>query len=290
MTGIIAAFLDGTLRQKETLMKATLPISDRGLLLGEGLFETLPVIDGRAIWLSEHIERLAQAAQCLSLPFDRPSAEQDIQTLSNLAPEGRGIIRLSLTGGSGGRGLLPPTEPAPHRIASLMAYPPTMAYDSVTLITSSIRRNEHSPASRIKSLNYLDNILAAKEAEEKRHDDALMLNSKGFVCCSTIGNIFTVIGNEIITPPISDGVLPGIVRQKLLDHTPEIGLSIQEYSLTYEDIKKADGLFLTNSLRLLRKVTHLDEHSYDQTQLNPVTDQCRALIDHLIDKQLSLPA
>lgn len=285
MTGIIAATLDSTLYQRQALDDATIPISDRGLLLGEGLFETLPILNHHPIWLSEHLDRLEKAAKLVELPFDRKLAEDNIHTLAEFTPDGRGIIRLSLTGGSGGRGLLPPDAPTPCMIASLMGYPAAMAHDSLTLMTSSIRRNEYSPASRIKSLNYLDNILAAKEAAKQGIDDALMLNSKGFVACTTIGNIFTIIGNEVITPPISDGVLPGILRQKLIDHASEIGLSIKEHSLTIEDIKKADGLFLTNSLRLIRTVTHLDGHSFDHDRFTPILRQYQTLIDHLIAKE-----
>lgn len=286
MTGIIAATLDGTLYQRKTLDQATVPINDRGLLLGEGLFETIPVLHGKPIWLHDHMNRLAQASRTLGFSFDRNLSEQNILALAKIAPDGRGITRLSITGGSGGRGLLPPRESAPCLIASLMPYPASMVHDSLTLITSSIRRNENSPASRLKSLNYLDNILAAKEAIDQQADDALMLNSKGFASCSTIGNIFAIIGNEIITPPISDGVLPGIIRQKLLDHAPQIDLSIKERSLKIEDIKKADGLFLTNSLRLVRTVTRLDDHVYDPIRAASVIEKCRSHLDHLIAGEL----
>ena len=128
------------------------------------------------------------------------------------------------------------------------------------LATARIRRNPHSPTSRYKTLAYLDNVLALKEALYQGADDALLLATGGQVACTSAGNIFVIQDQSLLTPPLDDGVLPGITRALVLNAVaPELGLTPQEGSLSRESLLQADGVFLTNSVALVTHVVELDE-------------------------------
>jgi branched-chain amino acid aminotransferase len=279
MSGALAICLNGKLLTGNEISQAGLAIADRGALLGDGLFETLPIWNGHIIWMDEHLDRLSQGLSILGMDVPQADLHKAIASLKPIAIEhgGNAIVRLTITRGEGGRGLLPLESPSPTILASLSPYPQAMAFADVTLATSAIRRNEGSPLSRLKSLGYLDNILATKEAHEKGAEDALIFNNQGHACCSTIANLFAVFGNTIITPPLKDGVLGGIMRQKLFEILSNHGFQIAEQSLTGEQLKKADGLFLTNSLRNIRRVNRLDDHVFD-TSKNDLIAQCQAIM------------
>lgn len=283
MTGALALTLNGQLYHGEHMAMAKLDSAERGYLLADGLFETLPIWNNQIIWLQEHLDRLQAGLKSLGLDVPSDQCIKAIEPLQTIASEngGNAILRLTISRGSGGRGLLPPTTAIPTLLASLSLFPAGMAFADATLMTSSIRRNEGSPSSRLKSLTYLDNILATQQAEAKGAQDALLLNNQGKVCCSTIANIFAIFGQTIITPPLQDGILGGIMRQKLLEILPQHDISIKEQSLTLEQLKKADGLFLTNSLRIIRRVTHLDDQIFESAPDDLIT-QCQHLMrNHL---------
>jgi branched-chain amino acid aminotransferase len=132
----------------------------------------------------------------------------------------------------------------------------------VKLITAKTRRNEHSPASRHKTLSYMDNILAAREASAAGADDALLLNTRGRIACSTICNLFLLRHGRLITPPESEGVLPGIARQHVIASAPDLGLNCEVRPIEPAELTGDTALFLTNSLRLIRPVTALDGRPY----------------------------
>ena len=211
-----AMILNGDLFEGKACEAVSIPASDRGFLLGDGLFETLPVINGKALWWSDHKERLLKSAKILALPVHDDGLDACVSQLSALAKEEQAILRIALSRGSGGRGLLPPATPDLTCLATLAPLPAGLAFADATLATSAIRRNEHSVTATIKSNNYLDNIIAAQQAGEKGADDALLLNTAGAMACTTIGNLFAIFGKTLKTPPISDGVLPGIMRAKIL--------------------------------------------------------------------------
>ncbi|SNZ08123.1 aminotransferase class IV [Cohaesibacter gelatinilyticus] len=289
MSGALAISLNGELLTGEKINQAGLAIADRGALLGDGLFETLPIWNGQIIWINEHLDRLSQGLSLLGMDGPKANLRNTIKSLKPIAIEhgGNAIVRLTITRGEGGRGLLPPVTPSPTILASLSPYPQTMAFADVTLATSTIRRNEGSPLSRLKSLGYLDNILATKEASNKGAEDALIFNNQGHACCSTIANLFAVFDKTIVTPPLKDGVLGGIMREKLLDLLPTHGVQIEEKSQTAEQLKKADGLFLTNSLRIIRRVTRLDNQVFE-TSKNDVVAQCQAIMRAHLQEQFAI--
>ena len=139
------------------------------------------------------------------------------------------------------------------------------------LKVSQVRRNEFAPSSRLKTLSYIDGIAAAREVAADA-DDALMLNTHGHVASSTIANIFLLRGNELVTPSLDQGILPGIMRRVLLDNAKKMGSVPVEKTVSLEDLFRADAVFLCNSLRFLRPVTELNGEPLGKRPLDHVKD------------------
>lgn len=243
-------------------VKGKLPLSshDRGVTLGDGLFETLAVRDGVALWRFEHIERMRAAAAVLGIAFPETGIENAIDGLAHRAA-GHHVLRLTLTRGEGGRGLAGETG-KPTLLATLDPFDGQQRFQPVKLMTSAIRRNLHSPASRMKTLSYMDNVLAAREAAAAGADDALMLNSAGRVASSTIANIFLEKDGALTTPTLAEGILPGVMRAAVIRAAKQLGIQVKERQVKPGDAAGAAGLFLSNSLRFIRPVAALDGRRY----------------------------
>ncbi|MCW7544712.1 aminotransferase class IV [Aurantimonas litoralis] len=222
--------------------------NDRGLTLADGVFDTSLVLGGRVFRQEAHLDRLMAAAAGLAIPADRAALELAMTALAER--RGDGAIRLTLTRGPGARGLAFPADPQPTLIGTTAPLAPGMMFAPLRLQVSKIRRNETSPTARVKSLAYLDSVLANHAARQAGADEALFLNGAGRVACSALANVFTLAGTELVTPPRDDGVLDGIVRGWILDNAGAFGLSAVERSLTLPDLA-AGRIVLTNSLRLI---------------------------------------
>jgi branched-chain amino acid aminotransferase len=232
--------------------------NDRGLLLGDGAFETVAVRSGKPVWLEEHLDRLLRTLSFLAIPATRETIETGVNAVLR---ESNGILRITVTRGPASRGLAA-TGDRPSVLITLMPWIEGMELAPVKLITAKTRRNEHSPASRHKTLSYMDNILAAREASAAGADDALLLNTRGRIACSTICNLFLLRHGRLITPPESEGVLPGIARQHVIASAPDLGLNCEVRPIEPAELTGDTALFLTNSLRLIRPVTALDGRPY----------------------------
>jgi len=230
-----------------------LPVDDRGFTLGDGLFETLLAVEGRLLNWEAHIDRLHRGCEALGLPKPAPidclSVAED--ALEAAGPLRRAAVRVNLTAGSGGRGLDRPDQPGRGLTAG--AAPAAEPGRPVRLVISPIRRNEGSPTSRLKSLAYLDNVLARREARLRGADEALMLNNRGELACAAAANLFWIEGRELFTPALDCGVLDGTVRAALLARA-----AVHEVKAGPEALLAADALFLTNSLIGLAPVRSLD--------------------------------
>jgi branched-chain amino acid aminotransferase len=241
------------------MIEGDLPLepTDRGLLLGDGIFETLLAIDGTALWREAHLARMQSAALELGIPFDAAKIGATIDGLLIRAKVGAHVLRITLTRGNAARGLAGDGE-KPTLLASLDPFSKELLFQSVALATSTIRRNETAPSSRLKTLSYIDNIAAARIAVAKGVGDALMLNTAGNAASSTISNLFLIKDNQLITPSLDQAVLPGIMRRVLLDAAPGLGLNPLERPVAPAELIAAQAVFLTNSLRFIRPVTVLD--------------------------------
>ncbi|PVM91378.1 4-amino-4-deoxychorismate lyase, partial [Caulobacter radicis] len=156
----------------------------------------------------------------------------------------------------GGRGLDRPEAPACVLLASCAAAPPAGA--PARAVVASVRRNEGSPASRLKTLSYLDNVLARREARAAGADEALMLNNQGHLACASAGNLFWLEGRVLFTPALDCGVLAGLARGRVMTAAAGLGLEACEVHVGLEALASADAVFLTNSLTGVRPLVQLD--------------------------------
>jgi branched-subunit amino acid aminotransferase/4-amino-4-deoxychorismate lyase len=228
----------------------TVPADDRGLTLGVGLFETVLALGGRLAHWEAHLDRLARGCAALGLPApDRAlCAARAHEALARTGLEqGRAAVRLTLTGGSGARGLAAPTAPEPRLLVTTAPAAPPPA--SLALKTVAIRRNPTSPAARMKTLNYLDNVQARAEATSAGADEALMLDPAGDLACAAAANLFWLEGLRLCTPAPDCGVLDGIVRAEVLRLAPTLGLTAEQVHAAPARLLASDGVFLTNSLQ-----------------------------------------
>ncbi|MBK8161187.1 MAG: aminotransferase class IV [Rhodospirillaceae bacterium] len=233
---------------------------DRGFTLGDGLFETLAALDGHPLDLAAHLDRLARASTVLDLPL--PVEATEIATaieqvlVANGLSKGRAALRITLSRGVGSRGLLLPLDPKPVLVITAGLHPVVPGHLEGAIVP--IRRNEGSPLSRIKSLNYLDNILAQQQAQALGAEEALMLNNQGRIAGFARGNLLALLGNTLVTPPLTEGVLDGIVRRRILENAAKIGRETADNVIEKGDICKFRALWITNSLLGCVPITRLD--------------------------------
>lgn len=236
--------------------------------LGDGVFDTVLCKDGKALHIALHWERLRDNCNILAIPFSMElDAFQNIaQGLlsANDALSGRYALNTVISRGEGQRGLLPPDPPSTSFLMRLSAL--SFPVNKPSLhghIVTSVRRNEGSPLSRIKSLNYGDNILALQEAQRHGANEAIMLNNAGYVTCASAGNIFAISGGQIVTPPLSDGVLDGVARRIFMQR-----YAVIERRITPEELMGADHVFLTNSIRGAAAFDRLDGKDFSPLPLD----------------------
>lgn len=223
---------------------------DRGFTLGDGVFETIRTHSRSPLWLEDHLARLRDGAELLGIspPFGDDALAKGVSSLLAATDHDESALRLTLSRGpSERRGLWPPDDrAAPTLLMTVVRLPPSQAPLRLA-IAHATRRNEHSPLSRIKSLNYGDNLLARRDAAARGMDDALMLNVRGAIACATIGNIFLRVDGRWRTPPVSEGALPGLARRRLLSM-----LDVEETPVTRADLASAEMGFRSNSLGVSR--------------------------------------
>jgi len=255
-------WLDGELVDKAN---AKISVFDHGLLYGDGIFEGIRFYSDRVFRLEEHIERLFHSAKAILLKMPWTLEEVCLATVETIKANGLsdGYVRLVVTRGSGGLGLNPYLceKPSMFIIAStIQLYPEEYYENGLGLITCATRRP--TPASlspQVKSLNYLNNVMAKIECIQSGALEGIMLNEQGYVAECTGDNIFIVKGGVVYTPPISDGSLDGITRQVIFELCETIGIEIREKSLTRYDIYTADEAFLTGTAAEVIPVISLDQ-------------------------------
>jgi branched-chain amino acid aminotransferase len=276
-------WLNGRLVARE---QAHIDPADRGLLLADGLFETLRAYRGHVFKLEEHLQRLAAGAAELGipLPLDPPSIAQAVrETLdANQLAAADAAIRITLTRGPGQRGLLPPDDPLPTLIVSAAAYQAPPSVDGfIAVAAKRVRRNEKSVTSRIKTLGYLDNVIAQTEAAAAGADEAIMLNNQDTVACGARSNLFAVIDGTLRTPALEDGALPGITRHTVLALCRSEAIDLLEGTITHADLRNASEVFVTNSLLEIMPVRLCDG---GDLPIGPVTKRLAAAYSELVPR------
>jgi branched-chain amino acid aminotransferase len=265
---------DGALHEKPI---APFDLTDRGLNLGDGVFDTSSARNGRTFLRNAHLDRLAAAARALAIPFPEAAAAEALDRLA--AAIGDGAVRLTLTRGGGARGLALPKDPRPFLFGS--AAPPAHAFPVLVLATTKIRRNETSPTAHLKALPYLDAILGLGNAAAKGADEVLFLNTQNRVACLASANLFALFGRQIVTPPLTDGALAGTVRAFVLGKAQSLGLEATEHSLDLDELLRAEAIFATSSLKLIAPCRSLEATSFASVE-NEIVKILQALIREAI--------
>jgi len=260
---------------------AKVSVFDHGLLYGDGVFEGIRVYSRRIFRLGEHLDRLYRSARAIALEIP-VSPDQMAETLNEAVARNRcedGYIRLIVTRGEGALGIDPASCPKPSIIAIVdqVAVYPRDLYDSgVSVVTSPTRQVSHESVDpRIKSLNYLKNILARIDARVANAHEAILLNAEGFIAECTADNIFIVRGGGILTPSPQDGALEGITRGVILHLAEKAGISAREARLTRYDLHTADEAFLTGTGAELMPIAKFDARSIGDGRVGPVTIRLR---------------
>ena len=249
--------------------QALIPVNDRGFLYGDGLFETVRVVNGRPFRLAHHLERMARGADFLKIksPFT-PRELQDFagQLIEqNKMPEA--VLRVTLTRGPGERGYTPPAGSRPTVVMTLHAAPGAPASGTARsdsslsqavpeagapiqwrLITSSFHIPAGDPLSSFKTLNKLTHVMARREAVEKGADEALLVNTNGEVAETAGGNLFWICDGQVCTVPASCGVLPGITRAVVMEICQSLGLPVNDRVVKPGALRNSEGIFITQSV------------------------------------------
>ncbi len=226
--------------------------SDRGFTLGDGLFETVLAIDGSLRHLADHEARMIAGCAVIGLPA--PSLGQLADAVPALGAS-RQAVRFSWSAGTGGRGLERPGVVTPT--LSVTVSPAPLPGPARLVTARTVRRNEQSPAAGLKTLAYLDNVLARREALDAGGDEAVMLNTQSHLACAAAANLFWIRDGRVLTPALDCGVLPGLARARLM-----ASVDVEEVAAGPEALAAAEAVFITNSLVGVRQVAWLDGRDY----------------------------
>lgn len=258
---------------------AKVSVFDHGLLYGDGIFEGIRIYNGRVFKLTEHLERLWDSAKaiCLTVPLTFAELEEAVLETVRQNELRDGYLRLVVTRGVGNLGLSPDRCPKASVFiiaATIQLYPKEKYETGMVMVTTATRRTSPAALSpAVKSLNYLNNIMAKIEANHAGADEGLMLNEQGYVAECTGDNIFIIKRGVISTPPITAGGLKGITREVVFEICAELGMPVQEQELTRYDIYTADECFLTGTAAEVIAAIELDTRKIGNGGPGPITQQ-----------------
>lgn len=257
--------------------KAVVSVFDHGLLYGDGVFEGIRSYNGRVFMLDEHVDRLYRSAKAIALEIPMPRKAMSDAVVKTCKVNGTmdGYVRLVVTRGVGTLGLNPFSCKKPQVFiiaASIQLYPKDLYEKGMSIVTvPTVRNLAEAVNPNIKSLNYLNNILAKIEAINAGTPEAIMLNARGFVAEATGDNIFAVKGRTLMTPPSDSGVLVGITREVVMQLGRQEGLEVCERTMTRYDLYTADEVFLTGTAAEVIGVAQIDRRRIGEGRPGKVT-------------------
>jgi branched-chain amino acid aminotransferase len=259
--------------------EAKISVFDHGLLYGDGIFEGIRMYSGKVFRLDQHIDRLFSSAKSILLKLSWTKAEVIEAVIDTIKANHLtdGYVRLVITRGVGGLGLNPYLCPEPSMFiiaANIQLYSVESYENGLDLITCATRRP--TPASlspQVKSLNYLNNVMAKIECIQAGVMEGIMLNEQGYVAECTGDNVFIVKGGIVYTPPVSDGSLDGITREVIFDLCKSEGIEIREASMTRHDVFICDEAFLTGTAAEVIPFVKLDQREIGEGTPGPISKQ-----------------
>jgi len=238
--------------------------ADRGLAYGDGLFETMAAHDGRIRWLDFHFDRLEEGCRRLEIPsLPRSLLEQEIA--AHCPQEGRAVVKLIVTRGSGGRGYPPPEPANPTRVLAISSWPeyPEPYYrHGISVRVCKLRLGENPALAGIKHLCRLEQVLAQLELRGHEVQQGLLLDMSDKVVGGTHSNLFAVNGSELATPTLIRSGIKGVMRRAVLETAPSLGIRTAERDLTLGQILEADELFMTNALFGVWPIAAIDSQRF----------------------------
>ena len=268
--------------------EAKVSVFDHGFMYGDGIFEGIRLYNKNVFKLPKHIDRLFRSAKaiCLDLPWTKQEimdAVCDACRTNNLTD---GYIRLIVSRGKGKLGLSPFTCVDPQLIIiadQIQLYSQELYDNGLKAITVPTRRNSHAALPpMVKSLNYLNNILAKIEAQKLGYQECLLLNNEGYVAECSGDNVFIVFDGKLITPPVSCGSLGGMTREAAIDVAKELGIEVIEKPLTRFDVWTADECFLTGTAAKLIPLVELDARKIGDGSVGEVTKKLLAGFNKMV--------
>ncbi len=260
---------------------------DRGFLYGDSIFETFRSYDGVSFKLTEHIERMRQSAKWLKISFKYTNTEisKIIEELIDKNNNRNAYIRITLSRGEGGSALQMNDNINPTILIHVKPYTPydrKLYENGMYLVVSNYRRSTTNPIHCHKSTNLLTSILLKEEANKKSADEAIILNTDGYVAECIVSNIFMVSGESVITPSLDTNILPGITRRTVLDICNDSSIPVNEEHFTVETMLRADEVFITNSLMEIMPVSKIEDSKIGRRTPGKITQQLMSAYKHLI--------
>jgi len=282
-------YLNGELVPRD---QARISPLDRGFLYGYGLFETVRSYDGRVFRLDRHLARLMHSAEELGLASQLDPAEVEraiYRTMeANETPDAR--VRLTVGAGEGERELSSPTsgEVSTMIVVEKLTVPSRLYEEGVTSATVNTRRNSQSPLPAIKSLNYLEGLIARAEAAAMGVDEAIMLNDRGFLSEGSSSNLFLVVAGQLMTASLDSGILPGVTREAVLELARDLGIETVEGQIPASELGRADEVFLTTSVREVLPVVVVDGKAVGEGRPGPTSRRLLAGYRELVQRELGV--
>jgi len=260
------------------IASAGITANDRGLAFGDGLFETIAVINDTVLNWSRHYARLRRGCDRLHIP--QPDSAQLVSEARQVtAGQDRSVVKIIITRGPGGQGYTPPSTPAPVRIVMRRPWPAEYADKAAAGVVTGVaahRLSKNPDLAGLKHLNRLDQVLASMEMQAAGWDEALMLTDDACVVEATRSNVFAVFADTLATPSLSNCGVSGVMRETILARAPALGLRIEEADLSVDDLRRADELFLCNAIAGIWPVSSLVTDRRCAFPIGPVTNRLRA--------------
>lgn len=267
------AYLNGSF---VSAIDALVRADDAGLQFGRGVYETFRARRGAVFRLSRHVRRLRSGATLLGISV--PPVIEDLATVVYALCRRCGLddarVRLTLTAG-------PPGDDPTFLMQArpVTDYPPDLYHRGMVATVATVRRNETSPLSGIKSLNCLDSVMSREQAQSAGADTALLLNTRGLVAEASTANVFVARKGSLFTPPLDDGALPGVTRGAIIDLASDAGLTVLEKPLTLEELLLSDEVFLTSAVMGVMPLVRVDGQPIGEGLPGAVTARVRTLYE-----------